>query len=41
MRGSRAQFDWRDPFQLEAQLSDEESMAAKTARDYAQSRLLP
>jgi glutaryl-CoA dehydrogenase len=41
MRGSHAQFDWQDPFQLQAQLSDEELMVAKSARDYAQGRLLP
>lgn len=41
MRGSNAQFDWQDPFQLSAQLSDEERMVAKSARDYAQNRLLP
>jgi glutaryl-CoA dehydrogenase len=41
MRGSNAQFNWQDPFDLNAQLSDEERMVAATARDYAQEKLLP
>lgn len=41
MRGSSARFDWQDPFQLSAQLTDEERMVAKSARDYAQGELLP
>lgn len=41
MRTPSVQFDWQDPFQLDAQLSEEERMAARTARDYAQHRLLP
>nr|WP_298726754.1 acyl-CoA dehydrogenase [uncultured Steroidobacter sp.] len=41
MRGSKAQFNWQDPFDLNAQLSEEERMAAATAREYAQDKLLP
>jgi glutaryl-CoA dehydrogenase len=41
MRGERAQFDWQDPFQLGEQLTEEERMVAKSARDYAQDKLLP
>ena len=33
--------DWADPFQLNAQLTDEERMVRDTAFDYAQSQLLP
>ncbi len=36
-----AGFDWRDPFLLEEQLTDEERMARDTARAFAQERLLP
>ena len=41
MRSSKAQFNWQDPFDLHAQLNDEERMVAATARDYAQDKLLP
>jgi len=34
-------FDWKDPFRLEEQLSEEERMVRDTARDYAQEKLLP
>jgi glutaryl-CoA dehydrogenase len=34
-------FDWSDPFGLEQQLGEEERMVRDTARDYAQSKLLP
>ncbi|MGF1650369.1 MAG: acyl-CoA dehydrogenase [Hyphomicrobiaceae bacterium] len=34
-------FDWADPFHLDDQLTEEERMIRDTARDYAQSRLLP
>lgn len=34
-------FDWKDPFLLEELLTDEERMIEKTARDFAQSRLMP
>ncbi len=38
---SKAQFDWQDPFNLDAQLSEEERMVRDTARGYAQDKLLP
>lgn len=34
-------FDWRDPLDLEARLSDEERMIRDAARAYARERLLP
>lgn len=34
-------FDWKDPFALDAQLTDEERMVRDTAQDYAQEKLLP
>lgn len=37
----KASFLWDDPFQLEAQLTDEERMVAETARSFARDRLLP
>ncbi|HSO41385.1 MAG TPA: acyl-CoA dehydrogenase [Rhodospirillales bacterium] len=36
-----ALFHWEDPFLLDEQLSDEERMVARTARDYARERLMP
>jgi glutaryl-CoA dehydrogenase len=36
-----AVFHWDDPFLLDEQLSDEERMVARTARDYARERLMP
>lgn len=41
MQPTRQQFDWQDPFQLNAQLTDEERMVAKSAGDYARDKLLP
>jgi glutaryl-CoA dehydrogenase len=41
MCASKAQFDWQDPLRLDAQLSEDERMVAKTARDYARGKLLP
>jgi glutaryl-CoA dehydrogenase len=41
MCASRAQFDWQDPFYLNAQLSEEEQMVMKSAYEYAQGGLLP
>lgn len=41
MRAADAPFDWQDPFRLDAQLSDEERMVAKSARDYAREQLMP
>ncbi|MEZ5490002.1 MAG: acyl-CoA dehydrogenase [Gammaproteobacteria bacterium] len=37
----KAQFNWEDPFLLDDQLSEEESMVRDTARQYAQEKLLP
>lgn len=37
----KAHFEWSDPFLLEGQLSAEERMTAKTARDYAGDKLQP
>lgn len=37
----RAAFDWEDPLLLDELLTDEERMVMKTARDYAQNKLLP
>lgn len=34
-------FDWQDPFNLEARLTDDEKMIRDAARDYAQEQLLP
>ena len=34
-------FRWEDPFLLEEQLSEEESLVRDTARDYAQEQLMP
>lgn len=34
-------FDWKDPFQLEEQLTEEERLVRDTARQYAQEKLLP
>src|SRR3954469_1642583 len=36
-----SQFDWADPFALDAQLSDEERLVRDTAEAYAQERLPP
>jgi len=41
MRAEASRFDWRDPFDLDGQLKDEERLVVKTARDYAQGRLSP
>ena len=38
---SKESFNWADPFDLNAQLTEEERMVEKTARDYAQARLAP
>ena len=34
-------FEWSDPFDLESQLTEEDRMVLKTARDYAQAKLAP
>ena len=39
--GSRAAFDWSDPFRLEDALTGEERMIRDTARGFAQDRLMP
>ena len=36
-----AAFDWQDPFQLMAQLGDEERLVRDTAAEYCQARLMP
>ncbi|MFV2093361.1 MAG: acyl-CoA dehydrogenase family protein, partial [Hyphomicrobiales bacterium] len=36
-----APFDWSDPFLLDQALEDDERLILETARDYAQSRLMP
>ncbi|MGH6827666.1 MAG: acyl-CoA dehydrogenase family protein [Rhizomicrobium sp.] len=38
---AHAPFDWRDPFQLESQLSTEERLTKDTAGGYARDRLAP
>jgi glutaryl-CoA dehydrogenase len=38
---SKAHFDWQDPFNLDAQLNEEERMVRDTARAYAQDKLAP
>jgi glutaryl-CoA dehydrogenase len=37
----RPAFDWQDPLGIDAQLTDDERMVQKTARDYAQEKLMP
>ncbi|MFY9640818.1 MAG: acyl-CoA dehydrogenase [Rhodomicrobium sp.] len=39
--GSANAFQWEDPLLLDAQLSDDERLIAKTARDFAQEKLAP
>ncbi|MHC1550412.1 acyl-CoA dehydrogenase [Phyllobacterium sp. K27] len=41
MHGSKAYYDWQDPFHLDAQLSEEERMVRDSARAYAEDKLLP
>ena len=41
MASNRVTFDWADPLQLDAQLTDTERMVRDTARDYCQDKLLP
>ncbi|MBM3609593.1 MAG: acyl-CoA dehydrogenase, partial [Alphaproteobacteria bacterium] len=40
-KSARAEFAWHDALLLEDQLSEEERMIRDTARDFAQSELLP
>jgi alkylation response protein AidB-like acyl-CoA dehydrogenase len=39
--GVKGSFDWRDPLNLDAMLSDEERMVRDQAHNYAQTKLLP
>jgi glutaryl-CoA dehydrogenase len=39
MHGSKALFDWQDPFDLDSQVTEEERMVRHTARGYAEGRL--
>jgi glutaryl-CoA dehydrogenase len=41
MADDKPQFDWSDPFLLEAQLSADERLVRDSAREYAQRKLLP
>jgi len=41
VRSDNIAFDWKDPFRMEEQLSEEERMVRDTARQYAQEKLLP
>lgn len=38
---AKAAFKWEDPFNLEAELTEDERLIRDTARDYCQNRLLP
>jgi len=40
-RAKPAQMDWQDPFLLDEQLSDEERMVSRAARNFAADKLLP
>ncbi|MBU6188614.1 MAG: acyl-CoA dehydrogenase [Betaproteobacteria bacterium] len=41
MSSAKAQFNWQDPFLLDAQLTDEERMVREAASAYCQERLAP
>lgn len=41
VRSDNIAFDWKDPFRMEEQLSEEERMVRDTAHQYAQEKLLP
>lgn len=41
VRSDNEQFNWKDPFLLEEQLSEDERLVRDTARQYAQEKLLP
>ena len=41
VRSDDVQFNWKDPFLMEEQLTEEERMVRDTARQYAQNKLLP
>jgi len=40
-KSGAGRFDWSDPFLLESQLSEEENLIRESARDFAQTALLP
>ena len=41
VRSDNTPFDWKDPFSMEGQLSEEERLVRDTARQYSQEKLLP
>ena len=41
MSSAKAQFNWQDPFLLDAQLTDDERMVREAASAYCQERLAP
>ena len=41
VKSDKKEFNWRDPLDLDGQLSEEETLIRDTAYDYAQSSLLP
>lgn len=41
MATSKNTFDWEDPFQLSAQLTEDERQVQDAARAYCQEKLLP
>jgi glutaryl-CoA dehydrogenase len=36
-----SELEWQDPFAMESQLTEEERLVQKTARDYAEAKLAP
>lgn len=41
VRSDNVPFDWKDPFDMEGQLSEEERLVRDTAKQYSQEKLLP
>lgn len=41
IKADEVAFDWKDPFRLDEQLTEEERLVRDTARQYAQEKLLP
>ncbi len=41
VRSDNVPFDWKDPFMLEEQLTEEERLVRDSTRQYAQDKLLP
>lgn len=41
IKADNVAFDWKDPFRLDEQLTEEERLVRDTARQYAQEKLLP